>query len=167
MTGRIRAQLLRVAAFAVSLIALVAHANDNLPTGFGAINVGAAWVDVEGLYAYTDLSDASTLLERLNQECGYKTVLIQTAEGELMVTINDFVVTDLSFATPLKAGSDLMAVADVVMQTYGQPKAATMRDTFGKATLNNQQVNHIELRYEAKDPVTFYVRKDGFSALLK
>ena len=74
-----------------------------------------------------------------------------------MVTINDFIVTDLSFATPLQEGSNLMDVADVVMQTYGQPKAATMRDAFGKATLNNRRVNHVELRYEAKNPVTFFV----------
>jgi hypothetical protein len=146
-----------IALLLFAIAAAPARANDVLPTGFSAINVGAAWIDVEGLYAYTDLSDASTLSERLNQECGYKTVLMQTQDGELMVTINDFVVTDLSFATPLQPGSDLMAVANVVMQTYGQPQAATMRDALGKATLDNQRVNHVELRYQAQHPVTFYV----------
>lgn len=150
-------QAVLLATLALVGTTFAARASDVLPTGFGAINVGAAWADVEGLYPYTDLSDASTLLERLNQECGYKTVLMQTPDGELMVTINDFIVTDLSFATPLQEGSNLMDVADVVMQTYGQPKAATMRDAFGKATLNNRRVNHVELRYEAKNPVTFFV----------
>ena len=84
---RLVCQAVLLATLALVGTTFTARASDVLPTGFGAINVGAAWADVEGLYPYTDLSDASTLLERLNQECGYKTVLRQTPDGELMVTI--------------------------------------------------------------------------------
>lgn len=132
-------------------------AQSALPTGFGLVNIGAPWQEVESKNQYQDLSDASTLLERLSQECGYKTALVSTDDGELLVTVNDFVVTDLDFATPLEPGSDVMSVADLIMQTYGQPKAATMRDGFGKATLDSSRVSHIELKYDAKNPVTFYV----------
>ncbi|MEM7408519.1 MAG: hypothetical protein AAF458_24755 [Pseudomonadota bacterium] len=128
-----------------------------LPTGFGTVNIGAAWDEVSAGFDFRDLSDASTLLERLNQECGYKTALVNSDDGDLLITVNDFIVTDLSYATPLEPNSDLMAVADLVMQTYGQPKSATMRDAIGKATLDRARVSHIELRYDAKNPVTFYI----------
>jgi len=134
-----------------------ALAQSALPTGFGLVNIGAQWQEVEGQTQYDDLSDASTLLERLSQECGYKSARLNTDDGELLVTVNDFIVTNLNFATPLEPNSDLMAVADLVMQTYGQPKAAVMRDAFGKAVLDRSRVSHIELRYDAKNPVTFYV----------
>lgn len=144
----------------LSLLALPtgpALAQSLLPTGFGTVNIGAPWDEVSAGFDYKDLSDASTLLERLNQECGYKTALVDSDDGDLLITVNDFVVTDLSYATPLEPNSDLMAVADLVMQTYGQPKSATMRDAIGKATLDRARVSHIELRYDAKNPVTFYI----------
>ena len=132
-------------------------ANAQLPIGFGPIAVGQPWIEIEGKFPYQDMSDASTLPERLSQECGYKQVSMTTDKGYLLVTTNDFVVTELSLITPINPGSDLMAVADLVMQTYGQPKSAAMRTALGQATIDRQRVNYIELKYDSEHPVTFYV----------
>jgi hypothetical protein len=96
-------------------------------------------------------------MERLSQECGYKTVPLTTGTGELLVTVNDSVVTKLSYATPLKRESDLMAIVDFVMKTYRQPKADTIRDAVGKATLSRTRVTHIHLEYDADNPDTFFM----------
>jgi hypothetical protein len=129
---------------------LLARGASSLPTGFGAINVGTPWVEIESRNDFEDLSDTSTVMARLSQQCGYKNVLVTTGTGELLVTVNDFIVTELSYATPLGRDSDLMAVADLAMQTYGQPKAATMRDAVGKATLDR---NRAGVSAPAKTPV--------------
>jgi hypothetical protein len=135
-----------------------AHAQStDLPTGFGPISVGQAWIDIEGNFPYTDLSDASSLPERLAQECGYKHVRMATEQGSLLVTTNDFVVTELVLVSSLNEGSDLMAVADLVMQTYGQPKLASMRTTLGLTTIDRTRVNHIEIAYEGEHAVSFFV----------
>ena len=139
------------------MVAIGSIANAQLPTGFGPIAVGQAWIEIEGKFQYRDMSDASTLPERFSQECGYKQVSVTTDKGYLLVTINDFVVTELSLITSINPGSDLMAVADLVMQTYGQPKSAAMRTALGQATIDRQRVNYIVLEYDSEHPVTFYV----------
>ncbi len=139
------------------IIATASVANAQLPIGFGPIAVGQPWIEIEGKFPYQDMSDASTLPERFSQECGYKQVSMTTDKGYLLVTTNDFVVTELSLITPINPGSDLMAVADLVMQTYGQPKSAAMRTALGQATIDRQRVNYIELKYDSEHPVTFYV----------
>lgn len=142
---------------AMAALAYSMAASAQLPTGFGSLHVGQSWIDIEGKFAYQDLSDASTLTERLAQECGYKHVVTRTGGGSLLITTNDFVVTELAYVTPLEPGSDLMAVADLVIQTYGQPKSASMRTALGQATIDRARVNYIELVYESEHPVTFFV----------
>jgi hypothetical protein len=155
LTARYRMRLIALGLVVATTISPAARAE--LPTGFGPIVVGQAWIDIEGTFPYQDLSDASTLPERLSQECGYKHVSMTTDKGQLLVTTNDFVITEVSFVTPLEEGSDLMAVADLVMQTYGQPRSASMRTALGQATIDRQRVSHIELAYESEHPVTFFV----------
>lgn len=141
---------------ALLLVALPGIAAE-LPTGFGPLTVGQPWIEIEGNFPYRDLSDASSLPERLAQECGFKHVSMQTESGTLLVTTNDFVVTEIALVAALEPDSDLMQVADLVMQTYGQPKSAAMRTALGQATIDRGRVNYIELVYDAEHPVTFHV----------
>ena len=144
-----------------ALMTSVAHANSPLPIGFGAIKIGQPWVQVEGTVTYKDLTDESTLPERLGHECGYKSLVVTTDEGELLITTNDFIVTGLAYVTPIEQGSSVSSVADLVMQTYGQPRSAFMRNALGQATIDRDAVTHIELTYEAEHPVSFFISGDS------
>ena len=90
-------------------------------------------------------------------DCGYRSVLATIGNGQLMVTVNDFVITDVSYTTAIEAGSDLFAVADLVIQNYGQPSAAIMRDLFGQVTIDKERVNFITLEYDRRDQIVFYI----------
>jgi len=41
----------------------------------------------------------------------------------------------------------LFGAAGAIMSEYGQPKAASMRDSFGSVTINQASVNYITLDY--------------------
>ena len=49
-------------------------------------------------------------------------MLITTGKGELLVTVNDSVGTELSYTTPLKRESDLIATVDFVIKTMARRK---------------------------------------------
>jgi len=138
----------------LSLWAL-ASAGAELPAGFGGIRVGDAWLDLKDQFRFRNLVALTTPWDHQVNECGYRSVLLATENGELLVTVNDFVVTDVSYVTPIKPGSDLLQVADVVMENYGQPDRASMRDAVGKVTIDRDRVNYITLSYSDPRPVRF------------
>ena len=129
-----------------------------LPAGFGGINVGDSWLDVQGRRDYESLADLSSPWGRHVQECGYYSVRLPADKGQLLITVHDFVVTDLSYVTPINEGSDLLAVADLVMNTYGQPDSAAMRNAVGTVSIDKDDVNYITLDYsKGARPVQFNI----------
>jgi len=148
----------RAGALAGALLALPgAGAAAELPTGFGGIEIGDAWTSAESLHPFREVADASSRWDRYIRECGYRAVVVDAGDGRLLVTVNDFVVTGLSYATPLEPGTDVMEVAQTVLDAYGQPDVAVMRDVYGSVTIDPGQVNYVTLEYEAPDAVRFSV----------
>lgn len=134
-----------------------ATALSTLPEGFAGVEVGNPWIDVMTQHDYQDLSPPVTEWDRWVEECGFRSVRMQAEKGELLVTVNDFVVTELSYTTPIKHDSDLFAVADLVMQSYGQPNSASMRNALGQITIDRDSVNYITLEYAGTHGVTFSI----------
>lgn len=128
-----------------------------LPIGFADVNVGSAWTEVTGTHEFTDLTTAIQTWDEHVQACGYRLASTSIDDGTLIVTVNDFVVTDVSYTTPIEPGSDLFSVADLVMQTYGQPTAATTADALGRVTIDKDRVHYISLHYTAPRDVTFTI----------
>lgn len=138
----------RGAAAAALLLALAADAAAaELPRGFGDISVGDPWSGIESRHEFRALSDVSSAWDQYVHDCGYREVVLEAENGRLMVTVNDFVVTELTFVTAIRPGSDLLAAADEVMQTYGQPDSASMRDLVGAVTIDRDRVNYVTLHY--------------------
>ena len=128
-----------------------------LPKGFAGIDVGRPWSEVKDLYTFEDLATPTTAWGKFVADCGYRTMLANLEKGQLMVTVNDHVVTDVSYTTDIEQPADLFAVADLVIQSYGQPSAAIMRDLFGQVTIDKDRVNFITLEYDRRDQIVFYV----------
>jgi hypothetical protein len=128
-----------------------------LPTGFGGINVGDKWEDVADRFELQDLDSLATPWDTYVQDCGYRNALLKAEKGELILTFEDFVVTELSYVTPIKPETNLLTVADLVMQNYGQPDRASMRNIFGKVTIDKDQVNFITLTYGSPRTVEFNI----------
>jgi hypothetical protein len=129
----------------------------DLPTGFGGINVGDKWEDVADNFELQDLDSLATPWDTYVQECGYRNALLEAENGKLIITFEDFVVTDLSYITPIKPETNLLTVADLVMQNYGQPDRASMRNIFGRVTIDKDQVNFITLTYGSPRTVEFNI----------
>lgn len=136
-------------------------AQSELPTGFGGIDIGSPWSSVEEQHDFELLDGRSAPFDEYAHECGYRTALLVTDKGELLVTANDFVVTELSYIAAIQPDSDLLAVADLVMQNYGQPDRASMRNPFGRVTIDREQVSFISLEYSQPRPVEFTVSGQG------
>ena len=139
------------------LIAGTTAATTPLPTGFAGVEVGRAWIEVQDRHPFEDLATPTTDWGKFVTDCGYRSVLATIENGQLMVTVNDFVITDVSYTTAIEAGSDLFSVADLVIQNYGQPSAAIMRDLFGQVTIDKERVNFITLEYDRRDQIVFYI----------
>ena len=139
------------------LVAETTVATTPLPTGFAGIDVGRTWIEVQGRHPFEDLATPTTEWGKFVADCGYRSLLATVEKGQLMVTVNDFVITDISYTTAIEAESDLFAVADLVIQSYGQPSAAVMRDLFGQVTIDKERVNFITLEYECRDQIVFYI----------
>lgn len=147
-----------IAAAALLLWHVVAPAQPNeLPAGFAGIKVGDPFEEVAGQYPLQNLNGLATPWDTYVHECGFRTASLDAENGELLVTFNDFVVTELSYITPIKPDTDLLAVADLVMQNYGQPDRASMRSLFGKVTIDKDEVNFITLSYRAPRRVEFTI----------
>ncbi len=133
------------------------RAQTALPQGFGGINIGAPWLDVRDQQPGEEVSQITTRMDGFAQTCGYTVVRIDAGVGELLVTVHDFVITSLSFVSPLRQDSGVMEVADTVLKTYGQPASASMRDVLGQVTIDRDRVNFVTLSYHSPNPVEFTV----------
>ena len=139
-----------------------AAATTPLPKGFAGIEVGHSWGEVKGLYPFEDLATPTSIWGKFVAQCGYRTMLANLEKGQLMVTVNDHVVTDVSYTTAIEPHADLFEVADLVIESYGQPSAAVMRDLFGQVTIDKDRVNFITLEYDRRDQIVFYISgRDG------
>ena len=130
---------------------------DPLPVGFGGVNVGMAWSDVEAGFRYESRDFPATVWDEHVRSCGYRSVRIAADNGELLVEAEDFTVTSVSYVSPIAPGSDLLAVADLVLASYGQPERATQRDILGNVTLDRAAAQFITLEYSDPQPVLFSI----------
>lgn len=150
------------ARWTAAAVLLLCHAGASaqlteLPAGFAGIKVGDPFDEVAAQYKLKNLNGLATPWDTYVHECGFRTASLTAENGELLVTFNDFVVTELSYITPIKPNTDLLAVADLVMQNYGQPDRASMRSIFGKVTIDKDEVNFITLSYRSPRRVDFTV----------
>lgn len=145
---------------AMSLLLVCATASaqpTETPAGFGGIAVGDNYQEVSAQFQLQNMDGLATPWDTYQYECGYRSARLNAEKGELLLTFNDFVVTQLSYITPIKPDTDLLAVADLVMQNYGQPDRASMRSQFGKVTIDKDEVNFITLSYRSPRKVDFTI----------
>ena len=135
--------------------AALAFAQNPLPSGFGGVSVGMKWDEVASQFELQSLDGAGSSLDEFAAQCGYRTALLPVDQGKLLLTANDHIVTEVAYITTIKAGSDLVAAADLVMQSYGQPAQASMRDLSGQVTIDPGKVNFVNLSYGSKRKVEF------------
>ncbi len=146
---------------AATLAALPARAADTaIPEGFGTLALGAPWAEVEALGGYTDLTRATSEWERHVHACGYRSAQVVLEQGRLLVTAQDSVITALSYVTPIRPGSRVMQVADLVIKSYGQPRRATLRDALGVITLDAERASHVVLEYPGPPEARFAISGD-------
>ena len=147
-----------IAGIGLMLAVALAQAQPNeTPAGFGGITIGDKFEDVSAKFPLQNLDGLATPWDTYLYECGYRTARLDAEKGELLITFNDFVVTQLSYITPIKPDTDLLAVADLVMQNYGQPDLASMRSLFGTVTIDKDDVNFITLTYRRPRKVEFTI----------
>jgi|GEM_PF-3092926 len=135
--------------FSLAAIAPAVGAQKPLPGGFEGINLNDPWDRVESGRDLQNLNTISSDWERWISECGYRSALLKTPKGRLLLSANNFQVTTMSFSAAIKPDSKLMAVANQIIKQYGQPKQATMRDVLGVVTIDPGQVQHVLLHYDA------------------
>ena len=140
-------------AFALCVTAAVPAQEKDLPTGFGDIDIGDAWQEVSANLSYEIIDSLATPWDLFLNQCGYFSLRVSADTAELLVTVNHFVVTEVSFATSIRPGSDLMQVARLVEKNYGPPERREMRTLFGKETGNPAEANFITLFYRTPHPV--------------
>ena len=138
-----------------------AYSQSELPAGFGGINIGDNWNDVQDLHNYRVLDEVTNSWDEHILACGYQTLLIEADKGDLLITVQNSVITSLSYTTPIKPDSNLLQVADLVMQTYGQPDRASMRNLFGRVTISKEDVNFVLLEYVRPQRVEFTISGRG------
>jgi len=96
---------------------------NRLPAGFAGINLGDTWDSVDNGRALQDLNTVTSAWERSVSECGYRSALLDTGKGRILITANNFKVTALSFSAAIKPGSNLMAVANQIIKTVWPTQA--------------------------------------------
>jgi len=134
-----------------------AASQNSLPSGFANINLRDPWDRVANGRVLKDLNTVNSDWERYVSECGYRSALLETKNGRVLVTANDFQVTAMSFSAGIKPGSNLMAVANQIIKQYGQPKQATLRDILGIVTIDPNRVQHVLLHYNGAVRADFAV----------
>ena len=147
----------RALALACALAAAGAVRAAELPTGFGAFSLGMPWSEVERVGAYTELTRATSDWERFVYQCGYRSARLALEHGRVQVTAQDATVTGLSYVTSLQADSEVMKVAQLVMDSYGQPQRATLRDALGAITIDQSRVRYVVLEYSGPVQARFTV----------
>lgn len=99
----------------VLCFAIVASGQEkDLPTGFGGIDIGDSWEQVSPNLSYELIDSLATPWDEFLNKCGYLSLRVIADQAELLVTVNDSVVTEVSSATSIRPGSDLMEVALLV-----------------------------------------------------
>lgn len=125
----------------------------DLPTGFGDIDIGDSWQEVSLNLSYEVIDSLATPWDEYLNQCGYLSLRVSAEQAELLVTVNDSVVTEISFATSIRPGSNLMEVARLVEKNYGPPERREMRTLFGEQTENAAEANFVTLSYRTPHPV--------------
>jgi len=128
-----------------------------LPTGFVGIDIGNRWEEVSENLSYEIIDSLATPWDVYLNECGYSTLRVSAGNADVLVTVNDFVVTEVSYATPIRPGSDLMEVARLVEKNYGPPERRKLRTLFGQQTQDVTEANFITLAYATPHPVTISI----------
>jgi hypothetical protein len=118
-----------------------------LPGGFGPLSLGMPWDEARNAGDFTELTRPATAWEQHVFDCGYRSARFEMADASVLVTAQDHVVTALSYATTIERGSNLMKVAGLVIENYGQPRQATLRDELGAVTIERSRANHALLEY--------------------
>jgi hypothetical protein len=136
----------------------VSHAQQSTPpSGFGSLTLGMSWDDVQSSNELVELTRFTSEWERLIYECGYRRAQLAMGEARLLVTAEDFTITRLSFVTAIDKGSNLMQVAQSIIDSYGQPRQATMRDALGAITIDQSAANYVTLEFAGDSHVEFVV----------
>jgi len=159
--ARARTRLLcAVAALGLTCAGLgaVSHAQQStLPSGFSSLTLGMSWDDVQSSNELVELTRFTSEWERLVYECGYRRAQLTIDEGRLLVTAENFTITHLSFVTAIDKGSNLNQVAQLIIDSYGQPRQATMRDRLGAITFDQRAANYVTLKFSGESDVEFVV----------
>ncbi len=153
--------MMRALALVFCLLQVAALRAEPLPTGFGGIEVGMPWNAIESGFRYESREQPVTAWDGYVRDCGYRSVSIAADNGELLVDAEDFVVTSVAYVSALQPGSDLLAVADLVLSSYGEPARATQRDVLGQVTLDRSTVQFITVEYDDPQPVVFSISGAG------
>lgn len=128
-----------------------------LPTGFASFSLGMPWSDVERVGGYTELTRPTSDWEKHVYQCGYRSAQLTLEQGRVLITAQDSVLTELSYVTALQADSDVMKVAQLVMDNYGQPQHATLRDALGAITIDQASARYVVLEYAGPVEARFVV----------
>lgn len=147
----------RLLALACALAATGALRSAELPTGFGALQLGMPWSEVERAGAHTELTRATSDWERLVYQCGYRSARLALEQGRVLVTAQDATITGLSYVIALQTDSDVMKVAQRVIDSYGQPQRATLRDALGAITIDQSRARYVVLEYSGPVQARFTV----------
>lgn len=142
-----------VTATALCVAPLMIAQEKDLPTGFGDIDIGDSWQEVSSDLSYEIIDSLATPWDVYLNQCGYLSLRASADTAELLVTVNDFVVTEVSFATSIRPGSNLMEVARLVEKNYGPAERREMRTLFGAETENAAEANFITLFYRVPHAV--------------
>ena len=161
LRNRSRSQARTALLCAIAALSMVcaksSHAQTALPAGFGSFALGMHWDDVQSNAEFVELTRINSEWERLVYDCGYRHAQISTDKGRLLVTLEDFTVTELSYVTAIQKGSNLMQVAQLIINNYGQPQQATMRDALGAVTIDQSIANYITLEFGGDKQARFEV----------
>lgn len=147
----------RALVLACALAAAVPGTAAELPTGFAGLSLGMPWSEVERAGGYTELTRPASNWERYVYQCGYRSALLSLEQGRMLMTAQDFVLTELSYVTALQTDSDVMKVAQRVIDSYGQPQRATLRDALGAITLDQARARYAVLEYSGPVEARFVV----------
>lgn len=131
-----------------------------LPNGFGKLILGMPWSEAQNTGDFTELTRPTSDWEQHVFDCGYRSARFELTDGSLLVTAQNHAVTALSYATPIERGSSVMKVAARVIETYGQPLRATLRDELGAVTIEQGRARHAQLEYRGSVDATFSVSGD-------
>ena len=135
----------------------LSHANTTLPTGFGAVTLGMSWNDAQSANKFVELTRINSDWERHVYDCGYRHAQLTRDDSRLLVTAEDFMVMQLSYVTSIKKDSNLMQVAKQIIDNYGEPNQATMRDELGAITIEQATANYVTLVFDGATHAKFMV----------